>query len=363
FLKHFLSGGLKDTSRYLEKGIISGIMRVAKESIFSGLNNPGVFTLLSQSFADKFGFTEEEVEKLLSDFDLKKKHDDVKAFYNGYIFGDVTVYNPWSVLNFVANVGDGFKPYWVNTSDNLLINHLLSRGGKELRKEMEILLSGGAVEKRIEENIIFKDIRRKEELLWSFLLMGGYLKQEPMEKKERSENLFYRLSIPNVEVRVTYTQIVEEYFENRIANGKLQSMLKALTDGDIDVFEEIFTDYVVKSMSFFDTGNESEKVYHAFVMGLLLWLPGYRVKSNRESGYGRYDIMLIPGDTSKLGFIIEFKKVRKKETVKSALKAALKQIDDREYETELRDLGITNVKKLAIVFKGKDVTIKEGSQQ
>ncbi len=189
------------------------------------------------------------------------------------------------------------------------------------------------------------------------------MKQEPMEKKERTENLFYRLSIPNVEVRVTYTQIVEEYFENRIANGKLQSMLKALTDGDIDVFEEIFTDYVVKSMSFFDTGNESEKVYHAFVMGLLLWLPGYRVKSNRESGYGRYDIMLIPGDTSKLGFIIEFKKVRKKETVKSALKAALKQIDDREYETELRDLGITNVKKLAIVFKGKDVTIKEGSQQ
>jgi hypothetical protein len=191
--------------------------------------------------------------------------------------------------------------------------------------------------------------------------MGGYLKQTAKKRDTATGKMYYTLAIPNMEVKTIYVQIIEHYFASKIENRKLEIMLKALVEGDIDGFDEIFSDYVVKSMSFFDMGPEPEKVYHAFVMGLFLWLsPGYQVKSNRESGYGRYDIMIIPEETTKLGFIIEFKKVRRNETVESAVESALKQIDEQKYETELVQRGIKNFKKLAVIFKGKDVTIREG---
>jgi hypothetical protein len=241
------------------------------------------------------------------------------------------------------------------------VETLLSKGGKELKQELEMLIRGESIEKTIEENIVLKDIPNREDLLWSFLLMGGYLKQTWKRRDDISEKIYYQLSIPNKEVRATYTRIVDSYFSTKIENRELEIMLKALLEGDIDVFEEIFSDYVMKAMSFFDTAAGPEKVYHAFVMGLFLWLsPGYEVKSNRESGYGRYDIMIIPEEKTKLGFIIEFKKTRKKETLESAVKSALEQIENKKYQTELLQRGIKNYKKLAVVFKGKEVTIKEG---
>jgi len=241
-----------------------------------------------------------------------------------------------------------------------LVETLLSKGGRELRKGLEQLIRGETIEKAIEENIVLKDVNTDEDVLWSFLLMGGYLKQESGRRDDVLEKTYYTLSIPNKEVRSTYTRIIHRYFSSKIENSQLEIMLKALLDGDIDIFEEIFSDYVMKSMSFFDTAAEPEKVYHAFVMGLFLWLtPDYQVKSNRESGYGRYDIMIIPQEKTKLGFIIEFKKVRRNETVESAVESALKQIDERKYETELVQRGIKTYKKLAVVFNGKDVTIRE----
>ncbi len=360
FSRNFLTGGLKDTGQYLEKGIITGIMRLAKESIFSGLNNPGVYTLLSQEFDDKFGFTEKEVETILKGFNLFHMYEQVQQWYNGYKFGDTIIYNPWSIVNFLAGSGKELKPYWINTSDNQIVEKLLSKGGQELKKELELLIRGEAIEKAIDENIVLKNIFTHEDLLWSFLLMGGYLKYTQKRMHETSGKMYYYLAIPNMEVKLTYYQIVENFFSKKIENEKLETMLKALMEGDIDVFEEIFADYVTAAMSFFDVAGDPEKVYHAFVMGLLLWLaPGYQVKSNRESGYGRYDIMIIPADTSKLGYVIEFKKVRKNETVESAVESALKQMNDLKYETELVEMGIKNIKKLAIVFNGKDVTIKE----
>ncbi|HLP47513.1 MAG TPA: AAA family ATPase [Candidatus Kapabacteria bacterium] len=359
FMRNFLCAGLKDTGQYLEKGIITGILRIAKESIFSGLNNPGVFTLLSQEFDDKFGFTEKEVETMLNVFNVSHMYGRVRDWYNGYIFGKETIYNPWSIINFLSSERKEPEPYWLNTSDNRLVETLLTKEGKELREELEQLVRGEAIEKAIEEDIVLKDVHCREDLLWSFLLMGGYLKQ--IEKRvDASENIFYKLAIPNLEVKTFYKGIIQRFFTDKIENKKLEIMLKALIDGDIELFEEIFSDYVASSMSFFDTAGDPEKVYHAFVMGLLLWLaPAYRVKSNRESGYGRYDIMIIPGDVSKLGYIIEFKKTRKNETVKSALNAAFKQIEEKKYETELVERGIKNIKKLAIVFDGKEVTVKE----
>jgi hypothetical protein len=360
FIRNFLCAGLKDTDRYLEKSIITGIMRIARESIFSGLNNPGVYTLLSEEFDDKFGFTEEEVEALLKDYSLLDMYDQVQKWYNGYRFGKTIIYNPWSIINFLGSKAKECKPYWINTSDNKIVEFLLSKGGKELKQELEQLIREETMEKAIEENIVFKDISLREDLLWSFLLMGGYLKQTAKRMEETTGKMYYTLAIPNMEVRTVYITIIENFFSNKIENRQLEIMLNALLEGKIDVFEEIFSDYVVTAMSFFDIGAESEKVYHAFVMGLLLWLaPGYQVKSNRESGYGRYDIMIIPENPAKLGYIIEFKKVRRKETVESAVESALKQIDDRKYETELMQRGIKTYKKLAVVFNGKDVTIRE----
>jgi len=361
FMRNFLCGGLKDTDPYLEKGVLTGIMRIAKESIFSGLNNPGVYTLLSEEFDDKFGFTEKEVETLLKDFQVMDRYEEVQKWYNGYRFGDRIIYNPWSIVSFLAGKAKECKPYWINTSDNQVIESLLSKGGTELKRELEQLIRGESIEKAVDDNIILKHVTTREDLLWSFLLMGGYLKQIPIRRDEVSGKMYYTLSIPNMEVKTVYVQIIEHYFASKIENNKLEIMLKALLEGDIDVFEEIFSEYVMKSMSFFDTAVEPEKVYHAFVMGLLLWLsPAYEIKSNRESGYGRYDIMIFPRETGKLGFIIEFKKTRKKETLESAVTSALEQIENKKYETELIERGIKNYKKLAVVFSGKEVIVKEG---
>jgi hypothetical protein len=273
------------------------------------------------------------------------------------------IYNPWSIINFLAGEEKELKPYWINTADNEIVESLLSRGGKELKEELEVLIRGESIEKSIEEHIVLKNISHRENLLWSFLLMGGYLKQTAKRMDRNTGKMYYTLSIPNMEVKTIYMDIVENFFSDKIENRKLEMMLKALLEGNIDVFAEIFPDYVLKSMSFFDMdmGEDAEKVYHAFVMGLFLWLtPDYEVKSNRESGYGRYDIMIIPREKTKLGFIIEFKKTRKKETLETAMKSALEQIENQKYETELLQRGIENYKKLAIVFKGKEVTVKEG---
>jgi hypothetical protein len=362
FMRNFLGGGLKDTDQYLEKSIITGIMRIARESIFSDLNNPGVYTLLSKEFGDKFGFTEEELEVLLKDFNLLDRYGEVQKWYNGYRFGKRIIYNPWSIVNFLGSEEKEFKPYWINTSDNKIVEELLSKGGKELKKELELLIRGDSIEKAIEDNIILKDVYTDDDLLWSFLLMGGYLKQTYKRSDEAAGKMFYTLSIPNMEVRTTYTRIIRRYFSTKIENEKVEIMLKALIDGDIKLFEKMLRKIVLAVFSYHDFGNEPEKVYHALVTGLLIWISNtHEIKSNRESGYGRYDIMIIPHDLSLTGYVIEFKTVdtEDNETVETAAAAALEQIEEKKYETELKTRGIENIKKLAILFRGKDVYVKE----
>jgi len=298
FMRNFLCAGLKDTGQYLEKSVITGIMRIAMESIYSGLNNPGVYTLLAEEFDDKFGFTEKEVETMLADFNVLHMYEQVQQWYNGYKFGRTIIYNPWSIVNFLAGAAKELKPYWINTSDNKIVETLLSRGGKELKEELELLIRGESIEKTIEENIVMKDIESDEDSLWSFLMMGGYLKQTE-KRMDASGSIYYNLSIPNMEVRTIYKRIIQRSHE---------------------------------------------------------------IKSNRESGYGRYDISIIPHDLSLTGYVIEFKTVdvEDNETVESAVNAALKQIEEKKYETELVERGVKNYKKLAIVFNGKEVTIREG---
>jgi len=360
FMFTFLGSGLKDTDQYLEKGVIVGIIPIAVES---DLNNLGVYSLLSEDFQDYFGFTEPEVKTMLEDFNISEMFDQVQSWYNGYLFGNNVIYNPWSIINFLRSKKKELIPYWINTSDNKVVESLLSRGGKELREELEQLIRGESIEKAVNENIILKDIEIDEDLLWSFLLMSGYLKQVFTRQDDFSGNRFYALSIPNKEVISTYIGLINRYFTNSIGNKKTEIMLKALIEGNIQLFEEILKEIVLKVFSFHDLSGEPEKVYHALVIGLLVWISGtHEIKSNRESGYGRYDIMIIPHDPSEIGYIIEFKTVRQaiSETVEIAVEKALKQIEEKKYETELIDKGIKTIKKLAIVFNGKEVYVKEG---
>jgi hypothetical protein len=309
------------------------------------------------------------VETLLKDFHLLDRYDEVQRWYNGYRFGKRIIYNPWSIINFLGSKAKECKPYWINTSDNQMVESLLSRGGKELKKELEQLIRGETIEKAIDENIILKQIAAREDLLWSFLLMGGYLKQSPKRRDEVSGKMYYTLLIPNMEVRMTYVQIIDHYFTAKIGNDKLEIMLKALIDGDIKLFEKMLRKVVLAIFSYHDISGEPEKVYHALAAGLLIWISNtHEIKSNRESGYGRYDIMIIPRDPragrtdkGQPGYVIEFKTVdtEDNETVDTAVEAALAQIEEKKYETELIERGIENIKKLAVVFSGKDVYVKE----
>jgi hypothetical protein len=319
-----------------------------------------VYTLLAEDFSDFFGFTEKEVKTMLEDFQVQDMLDQVQLWYNGYLFGGKVIYNPWSIINFLRSKGKELLPYWINTSDNRIVETLLTRGGNELKEELEQLIRGETIEKAIDQNIILKEVDIREDLLWSFLLMGGYLKQTGERRDPASGKIFYKLSIPNEEVKTTYTGIVDRYFSTKIENKKLEIMLKALIDGDVGLFEEMLQKVVNAVYSYHDFGDESEKVYHALVAGMFTWITNtHDIKSNRESGYGRYDIMVIPHDPTRIGYIIEFKKTRKNESVESAIKSALQQIEEKKYETELVERGIKNIKKLAIAFSGKEVFVRE----
>lgn len=359
-MRIFLSSGLKDNI-YLEKAVLTGILRVAKESIFSGLNNLAVSTMLGYEYNDYFGFLDEEVEELLKYYNKQYEVENAKKWYDGYRFGDKAIYNPWSILSFVKNIKNEFKAYWVNTSSNDLVKRLLAKGSGILKKELEDLIEGETIEKEIFENIVMGEIDNDSNTVWNFLLFTGYLKVVDKTLKEGVE--YCKLAIPNMEVRYLYKQIVLGWFSESITRENFDQMIKSLVSGDIELFEYLFSEFVMKSISYFDvSGEESEKVYHSFVLGILVALSdSYEVKSNRESGYGRYDIMIIPRDKTKLGIIIEFKKVTaiRKESIEEAGEKALKQIKDKNYKVELLDRGIKDIIELGIAFEGKKVLVKK----
>jgi hypothetical protein len=360
FMRNLLSGAFKDNVS-LKKAMITGILRVARESVFSGLNNLKVESILSYEFSDKFGFTDSEIEKLVFDYNMKEQLNNLKDWYNGYYFGETTIYNPWSILNYLSSPKAGLKPYWVNSSSNDLINFLLGKGSEEVKKDLEVLISGYSINKIIDENIVMGDIEKSSDNLWSFLLFTGYLRAKEAYRKE--EYIYYNLSIPNREVKSLYKSIIENWFKDTITKQNYDIMINSLVAGDIKIFGKLLRQFVLKSISYFDVGGyEGEKVYHAFVLGMLISLNDtHEVLSNRESGYGRYDVMLIPKDISKLGIVIEFKKLDPDddETLEETADEALKQISDKKYSTTLESRGINNIKEIAIVFKGKEVYIKE----
>ncbi len=370
FMRSFLCGGLKDNPS-LEFSVITGILRVARESIFSGINNLMVCSFMSSEYSDKFGLLEHEVESLLAHFKVIHALADVKKWYNGYVSGaKYTVYNPWSIIN-LARPDSKLQPYWINTSDNALIKNIIEQDESDIKEDLELLIADNSIKKEISENIVFEDIfstsgninaSADQDAIWSFLLFSGYLTID-RDKQKASEDQSQLVRIPNQEVAQFYKRTILAWCKRGISVKVYNTMLRSLLIGDIPLFKEKFHECVLKSLSVFDTaGNEPEKFYHALVLGMLTSLDAtHDVTSNKESGYGRYDVKLTPKDRNLPGIIIEFKKVRTAlhETLEAAADAALAQIEEKKYDVELKKKRLIKIIKLGISFEGKRVLVKE----
>ena len=319
------------------------------------MNNPGVYTVLDEEFHEYFGFTENEVADLLKEYNLADRLEEVAYWYNGYLFGGKVVYNPWSVLNYIAGKAHQPRLYWSNTGNPAVIEKAVTRGGSELRAELESLMAGHAIEKPIYDNIVVRNLDTQDDLVWSLLLFSGYLK--PVEQVAFAR---YRLQIPNHEVLMIFHQLVQTWFAKRVESNLLEEMLEALQTGNVMGFERLLRRIVLQIVSYHDLSGEPEKVYHALVLGMLVWLAHkYEIRSNRESGYGRYDLMLKPNDISQRGIIIEFKQVYDQEKPDDVVKEALKQIEKKGYSAELEAAGIQHILKLAIAFREKELWVQD----
>ncbi|WP_298550325.1 AAA family ATPase [uncultured Parabacteroides sp.] len=359
FMRNFMSLVFKD-NKDIFRGVITGILRVSKESIFSGLNNITVFSLLDRPMCTAFGFTQEETDTLLNDYSLSEEKDAVKQWYDGYLFGGLTVYNPWSVLNYIMYDGT-FAPYWVNTGSDVLLRHLLADGPSQIRMGMESLIQGEPIHGVINDKLAFPDLLSEASNIWSFMLFSGYLKaSDPV--KDHDDLMEYTLQVPNREVRTVFFTIIRSWINNGpVKNERLELMLQALKEKNMPIFQRTLNDFVVNTLSYYDTnGREPEKVYQAFLLGMLVSSGAYEVSSNRESGLGRYDILLRPRDPNGQGVIMELKLYDPvyDKSVESVLDSALQQIEDRQYAATLQAAGITDILKMAITFDGKRVWVK-----
>lgn len=357
FMRNFMSLVFKDNTNIF-RGVITGILRVSKESIFSGLNNISVFSLLDRPMCASFGFTQDETDSVLDDYALGDHKEEVKQWYNGYLFAGITIYNPWSVLNYIMYDGV-LAPYWVNTGSDVLLRHLLADGPSQIRDGVEALIQGDPVRSVINDKLAFPDLLDKATNIWSFLLFSGYLKAS--DPVMLSNKLYeYKLEVPNLEISTVFETIIQNWIDGGpVKNDRLERMLQALRLGDIEYFEELLNDFLVNTLSYYDTSRrDPEKVYQAFLLGLLAGMSDFEISSNREAGFGRYDILLRPKNGQGQAIIMELKRLRPKETVEQALASALKQIEDKQYAATLRDAGFTDILKMAITFDGKQVWIQ-----
>ncbi|KYG02877.1 hypothetical protein BE21_04920 [Sorangium cellulosum] len=363
FFRAFLTVGLKDNP-HLERGVVTGILRIARESIFSGLNNLAVYTLLQKTFSTCFGFTDPEVEALLARAGQRDAMGLVRAWYNGYDFGGTVIYNPWSVLSYLADAEPELKPYWLNTSSNDLIRATLKKHAARLGPMLEALLRGDGFETVLDENVALDRVDQSDAALWSLLVFSGYLKAE---KRPRGpmEQAAHHLSVPNREVRLIYSGTFQELLEARLRDhgADLHRLLHGLLGGDAALVERQLGAFVKNVLSYHDLGadaaNTPESVYQVFVLGLLAALePGHRVRSNRESGEGRPDVLVLPNEPGQPGLVLELKVARGKRTLEQALDDGIEQVRGKDYAAELRAAGADPVHVLVIAFDGKQLRVR-----
>ena len=358
------------TNPYLERAIMTGITRVSKESIFSDLNNLVVVTTTSNQYETAFGFTEEEVFNALDEQELSDKKEEVKKWYDGFTFGDKRdIYNPWSIINFLKF--KRFKTYWADSSSNGLINSLVKTGSSYIKMMMEMLLKGETIAVPIDEQIVFSELDYSEDAVWSLMLASGYLKVISSDALtgDRTKAVMYNLALTNFEIKLMFENMILRWFSP--AKMETNEFIKALINGDIESMNEYMNEVALNTFSSFDSGKHTsdkkapENFYHGFVLGLMVdQTQNYIIASNRESGFGRYDIMLEPIDKNNEkypGIVIEFKVInqRKENSLEETVAAALKQIEEKNYDAELIKRGVKaeNIHHYGFAFKGKEVLI------
>lgn len=347
------------TNPSLDRAFLTGCLRVSKESIFTGLNNLDIFTIISPMFTDSFGFTPDEITDILKYYKLEDKANEIKDWYDGYLFSDTQIYNPWSTINHIKNltVNPNYpcKPYWSNTSSNEIVKRLIEESNDRMKNAIEELINGTPVKAQIYEDITYGTIDVNSEYIWSFLIFTGYLKVTAYETI--GDETYYEMVIPNTEVKSIYKNTIRAWFEKKINTDSRTDILEAILKADAEKLEDLLCTWMVNTISCFD---EQENYYHGFVTGLVSGFNGYMVVSNRESGNGRFDLVVKQRSKWNYAAILEFKIVDKYNQMTKACEDALKQIEEKDYEASLRDEQYENIAKLGVCFCQKRCRVKSG---
>ena len=327
------------------------------QSIFTGLNNLRIVSILNQNYAEYFGFTQEEVAQMLMYYGMENRKEQVKDWYDGYLFGEVEVYNPWSVINYVADARENQnylpKPYWSNTSSNSIVRELVQRADNQAKQEIELLIHGKTIEKPIHEDITYDEVYKTQDNLWNFLYFTGYLKKE--KERQEEETILLTMKIPNREIRYIFSNIIRDWFTEKVSQVNRAPLHQAILAGDCEAMELILRRYLMEGISYYDN---VESFYHGYMIGLLQGVPDYIMRSNREAGNGRPDIQLVPFDLKKTAIIIEIKKTEKLEEMENKCQEALIQIEEQQYDAELKLEGYKEFRKYGICFCKKSCRVK-----
>lgn len=358
FIRSLFESALK-TNPSLEFSVITGCLRISKESIFTGLNNLKIISILDDRYAEHFGFTDDEVVKICKDYNITQKYETIKQWFNGYIFGEINVYNPWSVMQYVddlkANINKLPKSYWANTSSNSIVKSLIERADDITKGEIEALIEGKTIEKPVHEDITYEDVYDNLDNLWNFMFFTGYFKKISERMDENTQEKFVELAIPNLEVKYIFRTKILKWFNEKIKSEDLSILYTSIINGEVDVFQKEVNRLLKKTISFNDA---YENFYHGFMIGLLSHMDGYIVKSNRETGDGRCDIYIKPLSIFDKAVIIEMKVCDKPKELFTKPQDALQQIEDKKYAYELNESGYEDIIKYGMAFYRKDCIIK-----
>lgn len=356
FIRSLFESALK-TNTSLNFAVVTGCLRISKESIFTGLNNLNIISILDDSYAEYFGFTAGEVEKVLEYYGIADRMEEAKQWYNGYLFGRTEVYNPWSIIKYVFDIvqknTEFPKPYWSNTSSNSIIRDLVEQADQNTKKEIEQLIAGGTIEKQVHEEITYGDIYQTRDNLWNFLFFTGYLKE--VGRRFDMESIYLTMQIPNREIRYIYNNTIRTWCQQMLESEDHSELYTAIVNGDIKRWETLLQKRLKESISFLDS---AENFYHGFLLGLLAGMQDYRSISNRESGNGRYDVALEPDDRDLPVIIIELKVTAKYGEMESKCQEALQQIDEKQYDAEFVEMGYPHIMKYGICFCRKNCMIQ-----
>ena len=360
FIRSLFESALK-TNPYLERSVITGCLRISKESIFTGLNNLETDSVLHTRFGDSFGFTQEEVEELLAYYGLSEQLEEVKKWYDGYLFNDFEIYNPWSILKYVNDRKDHVTefalPYWSNTSSNSIVREMVGEADEMAKADLETLMAGGTIEKQVHEDITYGDIHQSQDNLWNFLFFTGYLKKVSERKDAAGENLCLTMKIPNTEVKTIYRESISYWFDQRMKETDRGPLLHALETGDCEAAEDFINSQLADTISYYDY---AENFYHGFMAGLLVNIGGYLVRSNRESGNDRPDIVMQTVQIRKGRVILlELKIAGSIAEMEAACDRGLAQIEEQHYAEPFITEGYPEVKKYALSFCKKECMVKK----